>query len=341
MRVCKPKNFSSIRFALLGVLLLVGGMSNPAMAIDFDEYPQAREMVSQIAEKHNLDSTWVEAVIGDSVYKADIIAAITRPAEKFPWHRYRKIFLTQGNVNQGTEFWTRYKDILEKAQSDFGVDAEVIVAIIGVETRYGKVTGKHRVIDSLITLTLGYPKRSEFFGRELGEFLRLSHDEGLDPFMMKGSYAGAMGIPQFISSSYRNYAVDFNGNGSRDLLREPADAIGSVANYLKEHGWELDRPLYANLNVPETLDDPHTTKGLKTDTTYGSLKQAGMTAESEMQIADEQAVGVVKLETNDEQFNYRVSFPNFYVITKYNRSPLYAMAVSELSERIYSAYNSN
>ena len=337
----KPKNFVSVQCALLGVLLLVGGWSSPAIAIDFDEYPQAREMVSQIAEKYNLDAVWVEAVIGDAVYKAEIIAAITRPAEKFPWHRYRKIFLTQGNVNQGVEFWSRYKDLLMKAQSDFGVDAEVIVAIIGVETRYGKVTGKHRVIDSLITLTLGYPKRSEFFGRELGEFLRLSHDEGLDPFMMKGSYAGAMGIPQFISSSYRNYAVDFNGNGSRDLLREPADAIGSVANYLKQHGWKLDMPLYANLNVPETVENPHTTKGLKTDTTYGSLKQAGMSVDGEMQITDEQAVGVVKLETNDEQFNYRVSFPNFYVITKYNRSPLYAMAVSELSERIYSSYTSN
>ena len=311
-----------------------------SFAVDFSKYPQANELVDKIASEQNLNHSWVEAVIRDAKFKEEIIAAITKPAEKFPWYRYRKIFLTQGNVEMGVRFWSRYKDILERAKEKYGVDPEVIVAIIGVETRYGRITGKHRVIDSLITLALGYPRRSEFFGRELSEFMRLAHDEGLDPFMMKGSYAGAMGIPQFISSSYRNYAVDFNNNGSRDLLREPDDAIGSVANYLKEHGWELGIPIYEEVSVPDSVDNPKITEGLAPDTTYGLLRNSGLIFSSDIQVENELSVGVVRLESNPDEFKYRIGFPNFYVITKYNRSPLYAMAVAELSEQIALAYAS-
>ncbi len=304
----------------------------PASAIDFDEYPQVRELVDEIVQQHGLDREWVTAVISDAEFREDIIKLITRPAESFPWYRYRKLFVTESNTQAGVAFWTRYKDILARAEQEFGVDAQYIVAIIGVETRFGKITGRHRIIDSLMTLTLGYPRRSEFFKREFIEFLKLSRNEGLNPYHTKGSYAGAMGIPQFISSSYSNYAVDFNGNGKRDLLREPADAIGSVGNYLSEHGWKRGDPVFVDLNVKEGADiSSYKATGLATNTTFGELRKAGASAVSGVKVSNNQALGLVILETSEGEFLNRGGFPNFYVITKYNRSNLYASAVAELA----------
>ena len=271
----------NVLFSSFGARLLLSvGLSvtccifvvNTASAVDFEEYPAAKDLVAELSTDSGLDSAWVEAIVRDSVYMESIIKAITRPAEKFPWHRYRKIFITDSNTELGVKFWNTHEKTLTRAENEFGVDAAIIVAIIGVETRFGKITGRHRVIDSLVTLVLGYPRRKEFFQKELAEFIRLADEENLNVFDVRGSYAGAMGIPQFISSSYRNYAVDFNGNQRRDLLTETADAIGSIGNYLSRHGWSAGGPIFISLTLKDADNvELVPTSGLKTDRTFGEI----------------------------------------------------------------------
>ena len=173
----------------------------------------------------------------------DVIASMERPAESLTWRKYQKIFLTPSRIKRGVEFWKAHRATFKRAQKKFGVPPEIIIAIIGVESFYGRHMGKHRVIDSLATLGFRYPRRAKFFRRELAEFLVLSHEEGLDPLTVKGSYAGAMGMPQFIPSSYRAYAVDFDADKSRDLVASVGDTIGSVGNYLHRHGWGAGKPI--------------------------------------------------------------------------------------------------
>ncbi len=338
--------FSSFwtNFSLLIVLSVLCSFSvvEKASAVDFEEYPAAKNLVSELSTDSGLDSVWVEAIVRDAVYTESIIEAITRPAEKFPWHRYRKIFITDSNAKLGVKFWNTHENTLKRAEEEFGVDSAIMVAIIGVETRFGRITGRHRVIDSLVTLVLGYPRRKDFFQKELAEFIRLADEENLNVFDVRGSYAGAMGIPQFISSSYRNYAVDFNGNQQRDLLTETADAIGSIGNYLSRHGWSAGGPIFTSL----TLKDANKvelvpTKGLKSDRTFGEIADQVKLLDQQLTIEPEQDIGVVKLETAADQFEYRVAFPNFYVITTYNRSNLYAMAVTELANLISAKRSKN
>ena len=310
-----------------------------ANAVDSNVYPQSEALIDELVNSHGMDREWVEVLIRDSVYQEGIIKAITRPAEKkFPWHRYKKLFVTDSQISHGVKFWNKNRDAIERAERQFGVDGSIIVAIIGVETRYGKVTGRHRVIDSLVTLTLGYPRRSEFFKSELVAFLHLTNEENLDALTTKGSYAGAMGIPQFISSSYRHYAVDFNGNGQRDLIGETEDAIGSVANYLKKHGWRKNGKIYVEAAADdESVFQDILASKLNADTTYLEIKQTGITLQSDVEPSPDDKFGVMKFEVSPEQFSYRAGYPNFYVITKYNRSSLYAMAVTELAQSIAKA----
>ncbi len=331
------KKIRFIHFRYLALVLCFSMFTtfNVVQAVDFKEFPEANELIDEIVDEHGLSRNRVTAIVTDANYQESIIKAITRPAEKLPWYRYRTIFISNSSIDRGVKFWNQHADILQRAENEYGVDASVIVAIIGIETRYGTYMGKHRIIDSLLTLTLGYPRRSEFFKKEFIEFLKLSQEEKLDPFTAKGSYAGAMGIPQFISSSYRHFAVDFNANGQKDLLTEVDDAIGSVANYLKVHGWQHKAPIYDELKAPNlaTLDRLKT-KSLKPDRTYQELNESGITFASLQAPAENEKLGVVKLESNLDTFVYNAGFENFYVITKYNRSSLYATAVAELAALI-------
>ena len=341
----------SVRFSYIWAnLSLLVGLSvicsffvvEKASAVDFKEYPAAKNLVSELSTDSGLDSVWVEAIVRDAVYQDSIIKAITRPAEKFPWYRYRKIFISDSNAELGVKFWNTHEETLTRAENEFGVDAAIIVAIVGVETRFGKITGRHRVIDSLVTLVLGYPRRKEFFQKELAEFIRLADEENLNVFNVRGSYAGAMGIPQFISSSYRNYAVDFNGNQRRDLLTETSDAIGSIGNYLSRHGWSAGGPIFTSLSLKDANNaELVPTKGLKTDRTFGEIADQVKIPDQQLTIEPGQKIGVVKLETDEDQIEYRVAFPNFYVITTYNRSNLYAMAVTELANLISAKRSKN
>jgi membrane-bound lytic murein transglycosylase B len=276
------------------------------------------------------------AILRHARYRPEVIEAITRPYEAKPWYQYRALFLTPERIAQGATFWRANAASLKRAQTRYGVPPEVIVAILGVETRYGGYLGSYPVIDALSTLAFSYPPRSDFFRRQLKEFVLLTRDEPVDAFAAKGSYAGAMGKPQFIPSSYRAYAIDFDGDGRRDLWGSDADVIGSVAHYLASHGWEAGRPVAAEAQVPPTLPAglPVTDKAPREPSIApAALREAGVTTE---EAAPAEAASLIRLSAPEEQ--YWLGFKNFYVITRYNHSNLYAMAVHQLSQEIKRLY---
>ncbi len=304
-------------------------VSSHSFALSLEEYPQTKRFIQQMTQNHGFEATELTDVIADAKIKQNILEAIQRPAEAKPWHQYRKIFLTKQRINGGAEFWQRHRKILDQVQETYGVPPEIIVAILGVETLYGTRTGSFRVLDALATLAFAYPRRADFFRGELEQFLLLSREEKLDPRQPQGSYAGAMGWPQFMPSSYRHYAADFDGDGKRDIWHNPGDVIASVANYFSLHGWQKNQPIAARL--PESaisLAD----KAMQAKYTLGELKSQGLTALAEE--SDESLkANVLTLKGQDQQEAW-LGYTNFYVITRYNHSPLYAMAVYQLSEEI-------
>lgn len=291
--------------------------------------------IAEMVRDHGFEKKRLQSIFDSAVYRQSIIDAITRPAEKMPWHRYKKIFVTEERAQAGVDYWKKYADSLADAEREFGVPAEIIVAIIGVETRYGVYTGKYRVVDSLATLAFHYPQRAEFFRSELKEFLILARQQDVDPVSIKGSYAGAMGIPQFIASSYINYAIDFDNDSQIDLWGNDVDAIGSVANYFKRHGWQPGQPvIFPVTSMPDDYKGLERTE-LKPNTDYGWLRQAGVEAAA---IIDP-ATRVALLEFEGENGPlFRLGLENFYVITRYNHSRLYALAIFMLAQEIRERY---
>ncbi len=288
--------------------------------------------MAQVVAEHGLDPDFVREVLEEARFQQSIIDAITRPAEAKPWYQYRPIFLTETRIAAGVEFWRANRALIEAVAAEYKVAPEIVIAIVGVETNYGLITGSYRVIDALATLGFYYPRRAEFFARELGHFLSLANEEGLPVMEVRGSYAGAMGLGQFIPSSYRAYAVDFDDSGGRDLWRSLPDALGSVANYLKVHGWQVDQPAVLPVaSLPDDLDQPFTTA---LDETLEGLRAMGVVFDSG-ELSNDTPATLVKLEIADG-YEYWVGLNNFYVITRYNRSPLYAMAVIQLAEAIAS-----
>lgn len=311
--------------------LLLALFASHSSALPFDQFPAARQFVEQLAQRHNLDPRALTAALEDAKIKTAILKAMQRPAEGKPWHEYRRIFLTQKRIDQGVAFWNRYREFLEKAQQTYGVPAQIIVAILGVETFYGTRTGSFRVLDALSTLAFAYPRRADFFRRELEQFFLLAREERMDPRRPLGSYAGAMGWPQFMPSSYRRYAADFDGDGKRDIWNNPADVIASIANYFVQHGWQKDEPIAAPLpRVAVALADTD----LQPRQTLAELKAQGLPA-LDLPYPDSRKA-VVMVFDGDSDPEAWLGFPNFYVITRYNHSRLYAMAVFQLSEAIRS-----
>ena len=258
--------------ALLAAVLAAGvaAGAGAGAAEALDAATEIEPLVAELSSRHGLEASRVTDILKRARILPEVLAAISRPAELKPWRDYRPIFYTQARIDAGVRFWREFDPDLARAESRFGVPPAIIVAIIGVETYYGKRAGRLRVLDCLATLAFRYPRRAAFFRRELIQFLLLTDDEGLDPLSVRGSYAGAIGLAQFISSSYRNYAVDFDDDGRRNLLESRADAIGSVANYLHRHGWRRGEPIAFPAGVS---GDKHTElleKGLKPHTTLGT-----------------------------------------------------------------------
>ena len=316
---------------ITGFILLFLGQAEAELLQRAEVAAFVRDMVTE----YDYDADELNDVLGRVQLSEKVIAAISRPAEALPWHRYRSIFIKPSRVRGGVEFWRRHLAQLEHARELYGVPIEIMVAIIGVETRYGNNTGGFKVINSLSTLAFDYPKRSRFFTGELKHYLLLTREQSLDPHTLKGSYAGAMGIPQFIPSSYRAYAVDFDEDGLIDIWENPADAIGSVGNYFKVHGWREGAGITTPANVRETDISALLTNGLELKLKMGDMAAGGVTAEGDLDPAEK--VKLLQLE-NKDGYEYWLALHNFYVITRYNHSALYAMAVYQLSEAIRAQY---
>lgn len=315
------------------LLALCFAIAAPARALEAGR-DDVRAFIAEMAEKHGFASEELGRVFGKTQARPSIIALMTRPAEKaLPWHEYRTRFLTERRIVRGVETGRLQADALQRA-TERGVAAPVMLSIVGVETFYGENTGKHRVIDALATLAFDYPPRSPFFRNELEQFLLMSREESLDPLGPQGSYAGAMGIPQFMPSSFRAYAVDGDGDGRRNLWASWADVFASVANYLREHGWRPGEPVMAGADVTDANLAGLEFGKLALSETVGSLRARGVRFDTVLG-ADAPAV-LLQLAGRDGP-EYRVGFTNFYAITRYNRSQLYASAVSDLADAIAAA----
>jgi membrane-bound lytic murein transglycosylase B len=313
------------------LLLFVGGTAT-AHAMDFKAAPEVRAFIEEVSEKHGFKRAELESLLGAATHRPEIIKAISSPAEALPWHRYRPIFLTEERIAQGVVFWNEHAELLERISAEYGVAPQILVAIIGVETYYGRFKGRHQVLDALATLAFDYPPRAAFFRRELEHFLLLTREEGIDPLEPAGSYAGAMGMPQFISSSYRAYAVDGSGNGRRNLFNDHADILASVANYFRRHGWRAGEPVARRASVRGEGHRPLLVSDLRPRHTVSDMLDAGVRFDTTTLAPDARA-RLLELQ-GAEQAEHWVTLNNFYVITRYNHSPLYALAVYQLSEAI-------
>ncbi len=271
-------------------------------------------------------------MLGQSQFQPQIIASMEKPYEKKTWDIYKALFLTADRVQAGVQFWQQNKDVLAQAEQEFGVPASMIVAIIGVETLYGKHQGNYRVLDALTTLAFYYPKRAPFFTQELESFLLLCKEHGVAPTQYLGSYAGAMGKPQFMPSSYRFYAVDFARQGHADLINNDNDAILSVANYFKKHGWKTNAVV-----AQPAIVSPWRSKHLETNTRFPNYAYKHLLVSGVKPLAalpkNPKKAGVIELTTRQGQ-EYWLAFHNFYVITHYNTSPQYALVVYLLSQEL-------
>lgn len=320
------------KILILPVFLLF--MTNQVIANELDKQ-SIRQFIKYMQDKHDYDVTELQEIFKRARYSDRVLEAISRPAEALPWYKYRPIFLQPERVTQGINFWKKHHEILQAAEKEYGVPAEIIVAIIGVETRYGKFKGNDKVLDALSTLAFHYPKRSEFFRSELEQFLLLIREQKVDPFSIKGSYAGAMGIPQFISSSYRNYAIDFDSDNKVDIWNNPADAIGSVANYFKKHGWVAGEEIAIRAEPVDGRNLDFKNKDLVPDINFSEIVKYGI--KSQQSPTQDLKLKILAFKNMDKDEIW-LGFNNFYVITRYNHSPLYAMAVFQLSEEITRLY---
>lgn len=293
-------------------------------------YPAMQQLIGRLTQK-GFSRSYLEHTFSGIQRDENILAKVKSPAEAKPWSVYRPIFLKEKRISSGVGFWNRHAGALNAAAQKFGVDPEYIVAIIGVETFYGRHTGKYNVLRSLTTLAMDFPKRSKFYTSELEQFLQLVREENIQrPETLKGSYAGAMGMGQFISSSYRNFAIDFNGDKHKDLWH-PIDAIGSVANYFSRHGWKRgsDVAVPARLTGSSYAKIAHT-KAKKPLYSLRQLAQYGVKPAANI---NSTRVDLLRLHGNRGK-EYWVTGDNFYTITRYNHSPKYAMAVYQLAQEI-------
>ena len=315
------------------ILLFVSAMTTAFAQVneaDVDAF------VKDFVAENKISEEKVRDILNAAEFQQEIIDKISRPAEgTMTWERYRKIFVTDERANAGIEFWKEHKAIVQQVSQSTGVNEEIILGIIGVETYFGRIKGTYKVLDALYTLGFGYPKRGKFFKSELAKYIELTQKENLDAKALKGSYAGAMGYTQFMPSSYLAYAKSFDEGGNADLINDPADAIASVANYLKVHRWKKGEPIAA------TTDFTRKVVNLNKQSLKPKNKLADYTAlgiKPGIDVAASTPATLIILE-NESDKEYWYGFDNFYVITRYNHSPMYAMAVFQLAEKMKAMMN--
>ncbi len=324
----------SLKNLVCWIFILIAGLQGThslAAATDLSQRQEVTTFIDEMVKKHHFNRQNLTQLFQQTTIRKKIIDAITRPAESKPWYKYRPIFVTDKRIRGGIEFWNKHEAELARAEKEFGVPAEIITAIIGVESYYGRHKGGYPVIESLSTLAFDYPKRGKFFRSELEQFLLMTREEQMDPLMVMGSYAGAMGQPQFISSSFRRYAIDFDGDGKRDLWHNTSDVIGSVANYFKVHGWAPGERITVPARVSGENVAQVVKEGIKPHASIKQLQQSGI--EPNTAIPSTEKAALIKLEEKSSE-SYWLGLNNFYVITRYNHSPLYAMAVYQLGQEI-------
>jgi membrane-bound lytic murein transglycosylase B len=282
--------------------------------------------IKEMVATHQFNEAALTELFNRVELKGDVIKKISKPSEGLPWYKYRKIFLTDARIKGGVKFWQENAEKLATVEQQYGVPAEIIVAILGVETLYGQHTGQYRVIDALSTLAFAYPPRSQFFRSELEQFLLLCREEKIDPLTPTGSYAGAMGMPQFMPSSYRHYAIDYNRDNKRDIWHDPDDVIASIANYFVQHKWQRGYPIAAL--VTETEEKQQLSPSLKQTLRMPELQSGSLKIQLPLISTTKAKIVAFEQEHGEESW---AGLDNFYVITRYNHSPLYAMAVYQLS----------
>jgi membrane-bound lytic murein transglycosylase B len=320
----------ALAVSAVGTCLLLAQM--PVFARPSLSAEERAAFVAEAVEKHALDPAQVEQWLDRARYQQSIIDAMTRPAEAKPWRDYRPIFMNERRISDGRAFLREHWDLLARIEADTGVPAEMVVAIMGVETSYGRITGSHRVLDALYTLGLFYPPRATFFRSELATVMKLAQEENVDLDTAKGSYAGAMGWGQFMPSSYRAYAVDGDGDGRRDLWGSLPDITASIANYFVAHGWERGRPVV----TPALFDAADEFVPGNLEAVHGLADLAGRGYRPRQAVGADLPATVLNLD-GAEGREYWIAFRNFYVISRYNRSALYSLAVYQLASEIAQA----
>jgi membrane-bound lytic murein transglycosylase B len=295
--------------------------------------------VDDMVQKHGFQKKELVSLFEQTKSQPSIIKAIKRPAEAKPWYTYRAMFLTQNRIDQGRHFMEEHAALLDALENAYGIPRAILVAIVGIETNYGRSKGSYRVIDALRTLAFDYPPRSSFFTRELEQYLLMTREERFDALSLKGSYAGAMGIAQFMPSSYRVYAVDFNNDGIRDLFGSMEDALASIANYFVQHGWQNGAPIALQAKLRSDLASNRTalqrliSTSAKPDQSLTALRNAGVALEGEYGGLPEK-VSLLALDETPDRQSFWLTFPNFYVIKRYNNSALYSMAIVQLAQAV-------
>ena len=330
----RPSRWSVV---MLGACLAIAG---PALATtSYLERPEVRAFIGDLSDGHGLDAAHLERVFGDARHQASVVRLIgpapssaRTPVRSYPSYRAR--FVTQARIAAGLRYWDAHESDLRRAEAEFGVPAEVILGIIGVETVFGQNTGSFRVLDALTTIAFDGLRRQDYFRDELKEFLLLANEKGLDPLEVRGSFAGAMGMPQFMPSSYRRFAVDYDQDGRIDLIGSPSDAIGSVARYLKEFGWVSGEAATVAVKLPAGRETGFVT-GLERRQDVFELRKAGVGVPGAT--PPDGACSIVELPTPGKPSRYVAGFANFEAITRYNRSTFYAMAVLDLADALRAA----
>ena len=327
-------NGAAARAAVLAVLLALAAPPRAAVAVDLKR-PEVRSFVAEVVARDHFKRAWVRRMLTAAESRPAVIEAMTRPAERVrPWFEYRALFMTDKRIREGAEFYTTHRALLDDVAARSGVPGAIVAAIVGVETSYGRQTGRFRVLDALATLAFDYPPRAPYFRGELEQLLLLARDKGVDPLTATGSYAGAMGAPQFMPRSYRAFAVDGDGDGKVDLWGDWPDIVASVAHYLAANGWRRDEPVFAPAELWYPGVDGLSSGKLELNASVESLQRKGV--EFTTALPAEARTMFVALRGADGP-SYGVGFNNFWVITRYNRSSMYARVVSELADAILQA----